>query len=69
MSAPKRPAKQTLQVLTLRINPTVLARVDALLEPLQADRNYQLLGMEDRSEVLRLVIAKGIAALEKELGK
>jgi hypothetical protein len=69
VNASKKTAKQPMQVLTLRINPTVLARVDALLEPLQADRNYQLLGIEDRSEVLRLVIAKGIAALEKELGK
>jgi hypothetical protein len=58
-----------MQVLTVRIPPTVLQRMDALLAPLQKDRTYQLRGIEARSDVLRLVIEKGIGALEKELRK
>ena len=68
MSKPTR-EKAPTQVLTLRIHPTVLERLDALKELLQADRAYQLRGIEDRSDVLRLVLEKGITVLERELSR
>lgn len=65
----KRPTPQPMLVLTMRLPPAVLQRLDALLEPLQEHETYQLRGIEARSDVLRLVIEKGIGALEKELRK
>ncbi len=67
MNATRKPARAATQVLTVRINPAVLDRLDELKKHLQADRVYQLRGIEDRSDVLRLVIEKGITELEKEL--
>ncbi len=67
--SPRKPSKNPMQVVSLRISPTVLDRADKLLEAMRLDPEYQLLSIEDRSEVLRLAIAKGISAIEKELAK
>lgn len=67
--SPRKPSKNPSQVISLRLNPAVLDRADKLIEAMRDDPEFQLLGVEDRSEVLRLAIARGISVIEKELKK
>lgn len=58
-----------MQNVTARLSEPVINRLDALLEAINDHPQYQLRGIETRADVIRLVIEKGIQALEKELAK
>lgn len=65
----KPAAPQGTQVMSVRLHPAVIERLDALLPRLQASKAYQLRGLDSRMDALRLALEVGITALEKETGK
>jgi len=65
----KATAAQGTQVMSIRLHPAVIERLDGLLEPLQTSKAYQLRGLDSRMDVIRLALELGITALEKEVTK
>lgn len=60
--------KTSKATTTLRVSPSLLARAEALREPLEVMPIAAALAPLARADVIRLALARGLDELERELG-
>ncbi len=62
--------RSAVEVLTIRCPETLVAQLDKLTDRLQKRPEYTALDIEiSRAQVIRVVLRKGIEAIERDLAK